>query len=99
LYAHGLLETGALPDIPTRDDVDAAAARGDVIGQWSIEAHQPPLYYALGALLISGTQRGDLTDYLRSNDLIFTWGRRAGNPNQWLHSPLAPTGDTHVAVW
>jgi hypothetical protein len=99
LYAHHLAETGTLLDIPTRDDLDNAAARGDVVAQWSIEAHQPPLYYAIGALLISGTMRDDITDYLRSNDLIFTWGRREGNHNQWLHSPAAPSGDTHRAIW
>ncbi len=99
LYAHHLAEYGTLPDIPTRDALDAAAARGDVVAQWTIESHQPPLYYALGALLISSTAREDLTDYLRSNDLIFTWGRREGNHNQWLHLPTLPRGDTHVAVW
>lgn len=99
LYAHGLAASGELPKIPTRDDLDAAAARGDVVAQWSIESHQPPLYYALGALLISPTTRADIADYLRSNDLIFTWGRREGNPNQWLHAPAQPTGDTHVAIW
>lgn len=99
LYAHGLASTGILPTIPTRDDLDAAAADGDVVAQWSIESHQPPLYYALGALLISPTARSDITDYLRSNDLVFTWGRRDGNPNQWLHSPTPPLGDTHVAIW
>ncbi|MBK8136123.1 MAG: hypothetical protein IPK52_09815 [Chloroflexi bacterium] len=99
LYAHGLVSTGVLPNIPTRDDLDDAAARGDVVAQWSIESHQPPLYYALGALLISPTTRSDIADYLRSNDLIFTWGRRDGNSNQWLHSPAQPSGDTHVAIW
>jgi 4-amino-4-deoxy-L-arabinose transferase-like glycosyltransferase len=79
--------------------LDAAAARGDVVAQWSIEAHQPPLYYALGALLISATSRDDITGYLRSNDLIFTWGRREGNHNQWLHPPTPPRGDTHRAIW
>lgn len=99
LYAHHLAETGTLPDLPTRADLNASAAAGDVVAQWSIEAHQPPLYYALGALLISTTKRADLTDYLRSNDLIFTWGRRAGNHNQWLHLPTPPRGDTNRAIW
>lgn len=99
LYAHHLAENRTLPDIPTRDALDAAAARGDVVAQWTIESHQPPLYYALGAVLISGTARDDLTDYLHSNDLIFTWGRREGNHNQWLHLPTPPRGDTHRAVW
>lgn len=99
LYAHHLAETGTLPDIPTRDDLDAAAARGDVVAQWSIETHQPPLYYAIGAVLISSTARDDITDYLRSNDLIFTWGRREGNHNQWLHLPTPPRGDTDRAIW
>jgi hypothetical protein len=100
LYAHRLAETGQLPVIPTRDELDAAAAQGDVIGQWAIESHQPPLYYALGAVLIAPTTtRADLPAYLVSNDVIFTWGIAEGNPNVWLHPVHDTGGDTARAVW
>lgn len=99
LYVHQLAQTGQLPDIPSRDDVDAAAERGNRVAQWAIESHQPPLYYALGAVLISATTRADINDYLHPNELIFNWGRRTANPNQWLHLPTPPTGDTHTAIW
>lgn len=100
LYAHGLAQTGQLPVIPTRDELDAAAAQGDVVGQWAIESHQPPLYYALGAALIAPTTtRADLPAYLIPNDVIFTWGIAEGNPNVWLHPIHETGGDSATAVW
>lgn len=99
LYAHRLAQTGSLPIIPTRADLNAAAAAGDSVAQWSVESHQPPLYYALIALLITPIDRSDVTDLLRSNDLVFTWGLRAENHNQWLHSPDIAPGKTVRAVW
>jgi hypothetical protein len=99
LVSDHIARTGILPVIASRAEIAAMAAAGDVIGQWSIESHQPPLYYALGALLIAPTERADLTDYLRSNPLIFVRGERAGNANVWLHDPRPPQGDTHIALW
>lgn len=100
LYAHGLAQTGQLPVIPSRDVLDAAAARGDAVGQWAIESHQPPLYYALSAALIAPTTaRADLPAYLVPNDVIFTWGIAEGNPNVWLHPIHETGGDTALAVW
>jgi len=100
IYAHQLAATGALPVIPSRDELDSAAQRGDTVAQWSIESHQPPLYYTLAAALIAPTTtRADIADYLVSNDVIFTWGIAQANPNVWLHPPSEPGGDTLRAVW
>jgi len=100
IYAHQLANSGALPVIPTRDELDSAAQRGDTVAQWSIESHQPPLYYALSVALIAPTTtREDITEYLVSNDVIFTWGIAQGNPNVWLHPPADTGGDTLQAVW
>ncbi|MBK9125192.1 MAG: glycosyltransferase family 39 protein [Chloroflexi bacterium] len=99
LYVHALAETGALPIIPSRDDLNAAAAAGDVVSQWSVESHQPPLYYTLAAVLIAATDRSDIASLLRSNDLVFTWGLRAENHNQWLHAPGITPDKTVRAVW
>lgn len=99
LNVHLLLEARALPLIPTRDALREADARGDTVAQWAIETHQPPAYYAVGALLTSWTRRDDLQDYLRPNTLIFTRGISENNANKWLHNPNAPRGDTHLALW
>lgn len=96
LYIHNLLETRALPLIAGRDEI---AEREDSVGRWSIENHQPPLYYAAGALLISWTQRNDIEAYLEPNGLIFLRGLPQDNANKWLHSPNPPQGDTLVALW
>lgn len=99
LNVHLILETGALPLIPTRDDLRQADARGDSVMQWAIETHQPPAYYVLGAALTFWSQRDDLDDYLRPNTLIFTRGVSLDNANKWLHNPTPPAGDTHRALW
>ncbi|MCU0466331.1 MAG: phospholipid carrier-dependent glycosyltransferase [Anaerolineae bacterium] len=100
IFVHQLADGDGLPVIPTRDDLDDAAERGDRVAQWAIESHQPPLYYALAALLVAPTtQRADLTAYLVDNDVIFTWSVREGNPNVWLHPPHDTGGDTVRAVW
>lgn len=95
LYTHYLLEEGRLPPILSREQIGqqpTAALR------WMAESHQPPLYYALGALLIAWSERADLDDYLRSNDLIFIRGVTAGNHNQWLHTPGRGAGDTALPL-
>ncbi len=96
LYVHNLLVDRALPQIISRAEV---AQQTDPTRLWAIENHQPPLYYALGALLVSGFQRDDLPALLRSNDVIFVRGVVAHNPNKWLHSPHASGGDTLAALW
>ncbi len=98
LYVHHLLETGTLPVIRDRDAIDALAVSGDVIGQWSLQSHHPPLYYALGALIGGGIPRDDLPELLRPNELIFTRGITAGNANQWLHPPGVATDGTLTLV-
>lgn len=99
LYVHHLLEERTLPFILTREAIAQRAAEGDLVGQWSIETHQPPAYYVIGAWLIGWTERADLTDYLRANELIFTRGIAQDNANKWLHTPGTPTSDTHLAVF
>jgi hypothetical protein len=95
LYIHTLIEQGQLPVILSREQIATAPTPAE---RWSIEAHQPPLYYALGALLIAWTDRGDLDEYLRPNDLIFVRGETADNHNQWLHSPTRGGAQTALAV-
>ena len=96
LYTHNLLETGEFPVIVSREVV---AEQTDPTQLWAIETHQPPLYYAIGALLISWTDRSDINDYLRTNDLIFVRGVTEANHNQWLHSPTRGNdGDTALAL-
>ncbi|NJL58006.1 phospholipid carrier-dependent glycosyltransferase, partial [bacterium] len=95
LYVHHLLTDRELPVIVDRATLQQQT---DPARFWAIEAHQPPLYYALGALLIAGTDRSDLPAYLRSNDLIFIRGTTAANPNQWLHAPERATAQTGLAI-
>lgn len=96
LYTYNLLETGELPVIQAREVV---SAQSEPTQQWAIETHQPPLYYALGALLTFWTDRSDIDDYLRTNDLIFVRGIIEANHNQWLHSPIrGGAGDTGLAL-
>ncbi len=95
LYVHNLLETRELPLIESRSQI---ADQTDLVRRWSLESHQPPLYYAIGALLISPTQRDDIETYLRPNPLIFLRGIVQDNANKWLH-PVESSGDTATAVW
>jgi 4-amino-4-deoxy-L-arabinose transferase-like glycosyltransferase len=95
LNAHNLLTDRALPIIPSRAQITAET---DPVRQWSIESHQPPLYYLIGAVFISPTQRDDLHDYLQPNPLIFIRGITKDNHHKWLHPPETE-GDTAVAIW
>jgi hypothetical protein len=54
LYAHELLETHRLPIIVNLPDSPASV---------SGERHQPPLYYLIGAFLVSWTDRSDIDNY------------------------------------
>ncbi|MAU13521.1 MAG: hypothetical protein CL607_27130 [Anaerolineaceae bacterium] len=94
LYAQTIAANGVLPTIVPRDtlnDADSALAR------WNNHAHHPPLFY-LSAAVISGFDRRELASYLRTNDLIFTRGVTANNPNKWLHSPQPPTDQSLLAL-
>jgi 4-amino-4-deoxy-L-arabinose transferase-like glycosyltransferase len=95
LNSHNLLVDRALPLIPTREQI---AEETDLVRQWSIENHQPPLYYLIGAALISPTERQDIERYLRPNPLIFIRGVVEDNHHKWL-SPLSPVGHTAAAIW
>src|SRR5688572_14284672 len=90
LYAHNLQQTGQLPVLEDQDTVFASQ---------SAQRHHPPLYYALGALLISLTQRGDLDAYLQLNPLASVGVVADNNLNVYLHPVPPPSGDTAVAVW
>lgn len=94
LYSHNLLQTAELPVIVPREDLSGGPTQ-----VWAIESHQPPLYYALVAALISPTVRDDIDAYLQHNRVIFTLDTVANNPNKWLHSPVHPGGDTLIALW
>ncbi|MCI0711038.1 MAG: DUF2142 domain-containing protein [Chloroflexi bacterium] len=83
IYAHILLEDGKLPEIGSNDDPVLA---------WNNEAHQPPLYYAIAAVLIAWSERDDLEQFLTPNDLIFTREPMPGNYNRWLHHPVDDSG-------
>jgi 4-amino-4-deoxy-L-arabinose transferase-like glycosyltransferase len=96
LYAHNLLESRSLPVIVPREELPTQPQRSTL---WAIESHQPPLYYALGALLIAGIDRSDIDAYLQPNPLIFTMDIVEDNPNKWLHPPeRGAGGDTARAV-
>lgn len=88
VYAHDLLETGALPVI---QNYETAWRTGRV------EAHQPPLYYALVALLIAPTERSDFEEYIVLNPFSTVGRVRVQNQNALLH-PLHPSGDTGTAI-
>jgi 4-amino-4-deoxy-L-arabinose transferase-like glycosyltransferase len=90
LYAHNLQQTGQLPVLEDQDTVFASQ---------SAQRHHPPLYYALGALLISLTQRGDLDAYLQLNPLASVGVVADNNLNVYLHPVPPPSGDTAFAVW
>ena len=54
MYIHNLLETGELPVLEDRETVFASG---------SAQRHHPPLYYLVGAALISWTDRSDIADF------------------------------------
>lgn len=96
LYIHSILESGELPTIRSRAELATAETP---VERWNNHTHHPPLYYLLGALAISPTNRGDLDTYLQHNELIFVRGMEADNANKWLHPPHMPGGDTAIAVY
>src|SRR5688572_3358892 len=68
IYIHTILETGQLPVIQSREDM---AQQIDPILRWNNQSHHAPLYYLLSAGLIAWSERADIDDYLRANELIF----------------------------
>ncbi len=90
LYVHNLLETGELPSL--LDDRQA------IFDSQSTQRHHPPLYYLVGALLISPTRRTDIDAYLHINPLSSIGTVRPHNANFYLHNWQVSDGDTAVAV-
>ncbi len=89
LYIHNLLESGALPVLEDRDTVFASQ---------STQRHHPPLYYLAGAVLVSWTQRGDVSAYLERNPLASIGFVAENNQNVYLHQWPPPEGDTGIAI-
>lgn len=96
LYVHSILENAALPVIQSREALDQLT---DPVDLWNNHTHHTPLYYLVGAAAIIWSDRDDIRDYLRPNDVIFVRGLRENNPNKWLHTPYPATGDTATAVY
>ncbi|HEX2619861.1 MAG TPA: glycosyltransferase family 39 protein, partial [Phototrophicaceae bacterium] len=96
LYIHNLLVDRALPVIDNRESI---AEQPDPAKRFAVESHQPPLYYLIGAVLISPTQRSDIDTYFQPNPLIFFRGIMQDNANVWLHTLAPTTGDTGTAIW
>lgn len=89
LYMHNLLLERALPILEDRDTVFASQ---------SVQRHHPPLYYLIGALLISTTSRADADAYLQRNPLASIGFVTGQNENVYLHPLPAPNGDTGTAI-
>src|SRR5258708_4084871 len=89
LYVHNLLVEGRLPIQESRD--------AEFKSQ-STQRHQPPLYYLIGAALISWTHRTDVADYLHVNPFAAIGIVSPNNQNVFLH-PLNYPGDTGTAIW
>lgn len=97
LYAHSIAQTGELPVLTTRREVT-----GDLPPsvRWNNHAHHPPLYYLLAAWLIAWTDRSQLDDLLRPNELIFiAAGDISAQHNKWLHAPAPPSDQSLLAIY
>ncbi|MCA9905425.1 MAG: DUF2142 domain-containing protein, partial [Anaerolineae bacterium] len=82
LYAHNILTEGRLPLLEDRASVFASQ---------STQRHHMPLYYLISAVLISGTDRSDIADFLHPSPLGSTGVVTLNNQNVYLHSlDLAP---------
>jgi hypothetical protein len=84
LYIVNLLEDGALPVLEDRETVFASG---------SVQRHHPPLYYAIGALLIAGVERSS-DEALRLNPFASQGQVEPVNNFVHLHMPQRP-----AAVW
>src|SRR5579859_7300044 len=89
LYIHNLLVERRLPVMESRD--------AEFKSQ-STQRHHPPLYYLIGAALISWTHRTDVNDYLQVNPFAVIGKISVNNQNVFLH-PLTYPGDTGLAIW
>lgn len=89
LYIHNLLEDRTLPVLEDRATVFASG---------SAQRHHPPLYYALGALLIAGTDRDDIDRFTQVNPLASIGTVTLNNVNVYLHDPAAASDGTARAV-
>lgn len=89
LYAHNILEEGGLPLLEDRASVFASQ---------STQRHHMPLYYLIGAALISGTDRSDAPEFLRQNPLASIGTVSLNNQNLYLHPLDPPEGGTMRAV-
>ncbi|MGQ9907603.1 MAG: ArnT family glycosyltransferase [Candidatus Flexifilum sp.] len=89
LYAHNILVEGRLPLL---------ADRASVFASQSTQRHHMPLYYLIGALLISGTDRSDLDQFLLQNHLAAIGQVAINNQNLYLHPLDPPTDGTLRAV-
>ncbi len=90
LYIHNFLETGQLPVLEDR---------ATVFKSQSVQRHHPPLYYLIGAALVSWTQRDDVAAYLQQNPLASIGMVTDNNLNVYLHPVPPPQGDTIIAIW
>lgn len=96
LYAHSIALSGELPVLTTR-----GAVTGDLPPsvRWNNHAHHPPLYYLLAAWLIAWTDRSQIDELLRPNELIFiAAGDISAQHNKWLHAPTPPSDQTLLAL-
>lgn len=89
VYADKIVREGRLPVIPDRDTAFA---------ERNYEVHQLPLYYMAGVPFIALFERADLTDYFRLNPFAAIGVVAGTNENVQLQ-PIAPRGDSHLALW
>jgi 4-amino-4-deoxy-L-arabinose transferase-like glycosyltransferase len=91
LYVHHLLESG---ELPTLDE-----SREAVFASGATHRHHPPLYYLLGAALVSLTERDDLDAYRTVNPQGALGVVQPHNQHVFLHPVAGPGGDTATAIW
>src|SRR5690606_2058543 len=72
--------------------------RDTVFASQSTQRHHPPLYYLVGAALVSWTERQDAAAYLDRNPLASIGFVAENNQHVYLHRWPPPTGDTGLAV-
>lgn len=89
LYIHNILQTRQLPVLE-----DRAA----MFSSQSVQRHHPPLYYLIGAVLVSWTKRDDAAAYLHPNPFASIGVVADNNQNVYLHPIPSPNGDTLTAI-
>ncbi len=88
MYIHNLLESGELPVMEDRETMFLSR---------SVQRHHPPLYYLIGAALVSFTNRDNLDEYNYQNPLAAYGVVAPNNLNLMLHL-LHTEGDTGLAI-